>query len=58
LRELAERGGITYSALHALIKKGSTNTTTIESIANVLDVPVGYFFDDGHNINLITQSGI
>jgi transcriptional regulator with XRE-family HTH domain len=57
LSELAKRGGITYSALNALIKNGSTNTTTIESIANALDVPVGYFFDDGQNINLITQSG-
>jgi transcriptional regulator with XRE-family HTH domain len=54
LRELAERAGIKYTSLYTLMKKGSTNTATLESIAKVLDVSAGYFFDE---IPTITQTG-
>jgi transcriptional regulator with XRE-family HTH domain len=54
LREVAKRAGIGESAIHALIKKGSTNTTTLESIAKALDVSAGYFVDE---IPTITQTG-
>ena len=45
IRELAKKVEIGEAALQALIKNGSTNTTTLEKIAQVLDVPVGVFFD-------------
>lgn len=45
IRELAERIGRNESTLQAAIRKGSTNSTTIELIAKELRVPAGYFFD-------------
>lgn len=45
IRSLAQTAGISESQLHHLIKKGSTNTQTIESLAGALCVPVGTFFD-------------
>jgi hypothetical protein len=32
-------------SIHSLIKKGATNTSTLEAIARELEVPVGTFFD-------------
>jgi transcriptional regulator with XRE-family HTH domain len=48
LRELATQVGIGESALQSLIRKGSTNTTTLEAIAAILQVPVGIFFGENH----------
>lgn len=45
IRELAERIGRNESTLQAAIRKGTTNSTTIELIAKELRVPAGYFFD-------------
>lgn len=45
IRELAERIGRNESTLQAAIRKGSTNSNTIELIAKELRVPAGYFFD-------------
>jgi transcriptional regulator with XRE-family HTH domain len=56
IRELSNKIGMTDSAMHALIKKGSTNTSTLEKIAQELDVPVGYFFDDTPN-NITANHG-
>jgi len=56
LRKIANSAGIGEAALQALIQKGSTNTTTLEKIAQVLEVPVGVFFDDTPVRN-ITQKG-
>jgi transcriptional regulator with XRE-family HTH domain len=46
IRKLAMKVGIRDVTVHHLIKKGSTNTATLEKIAQILDVPVGVFFDD------------
>lgn len=46
LAELAEAIGITPAGLTLIIKSNSTNTTTIEKIAQVLGVRVGSFFDE------------
>lgn len=46
VRELAKRIDMRDSSIHHAIAVGSTNTTTIENIARVLEVPVGIFFDD------------
>jgi SOS-response transcriptional repressor LexA len=48
IRSLASRIGMTAESLHALIKKGSTNTSTLEAIANELGVPTGIFFESGY----------
>lgn len=45
IRELAERIGRNESTLQAAIRKGSTNSTTIELIAKELGVSAGIFFD-------------
>ena len=46
LAELAEAIGITPAGLTLIIKSNSTNTTTIEKIAQTLGVRVGSFFDE------------
>lgn len=46
IRSLAHAAGITEGQLHHLVKIGSTNTQTLESIAKALGVPVGIFFDN------------
>jgi transcriptional regulator with XRE-family HTH domain len=56
IRELATRIGMRDEAVHHLVKKGSTNTSTLEKIAQELDVPVGYFFDDTPN-NITANHG-
>jgi transcriptional regulator with XRE-family HTH domain len=44
IRALASRVGLTDVSVHQLIKKGSTNTATLEAIAKELDVSAGCFF--------------
>jgi DNA-binding Xre family transcriptional regulator len=56
IRHLAESVGMTDTALHAMIKNNTTKTSTIEAIAKILEVPVGYFFDD-MSIHSISQKG-
>lgn len=46
IRSLAQTAGITEGQLHHIVKMGSTNTQTLETIAGALGVPVGTFFDD------------
>jgi transcriptional regulator with XRE-family HTH domain len=46
IRKLASMVGKEESTIQAIIKNGSTNTTTLEKIAQALDVPIGYFFDN------------
>lgn len=45
MRELARRIGRDESTIQSAIRRGTTNTKTIEAIAAVLEVPVGCFFD-------------
>lgn len=45
IRELAQRIGRNESTIQSAIRRGSTNSTTIELIANVLGVSPGVFFD-------------
>lgn len=44
LKELAEKVGISKTALYELIDRGSTKTEILEKIANVLDVDISIFF--------------
>lgn len=50
IRDLAAKTGILDSTIHHIISVGSTNTTTIENIAKVLEVPVGIFFDNEYSL--------
>lgn len=45
LRILASRVGISEDGLQKLITNGSTKTSTLETIARELEVPVGIFFE-------------
>jgi transcriptional regulator with XRE-family HTH domain len=57
LREIANRINISEDGLQKIIKKGSTNTATLERISQVLDVPVGFFFDENTFQGSVTQRG-
>lgn len=46
LRELSSMLGISEDGLQKMMQKGSTKTTTLERLSEILDVPIGYFFDD------------
>lgn len=52
IRELAEAIGLKENSLHVLMTSGTTNTSTLEKIAQVLNVPAGIFFN-----NTATNSG-
>lgn len=45
LRELCKRIDKDESTIQSAIRRGSTNSGTLEDIAEVLGVPAGYFFD-------------
>ncbi|MBD5163069.1 MAG: helix-turn-helix transcriptional regulator [Bacteroidales bacterium] len=46
IRELAQRIGRDESTIQSAIRRGSTNSMTLESIAKVLGISAGQFFDD------------
>lgn len=45
IRELAQRIGRDESSIQSAIRRGSTNTSTLELIAKELGVSAGVFFD-------------
>ncbi len=45
IRELAQRIGRDESSIQSAIRRGSTNTNTVELIAKELGVSAGVFFD-------------
>jgi len=51
LREIANRAKIKEGTIQQMIRSGSTNTATIEKIAEILEVPVGLFFDGNMKIS-------
>ena len=46
IRELAPRIGKDESSIQSMIRTGSTNTKTLEAIAEVFNVSPGIFFDN------------
>ena len=46
IRELASRIGKDESSIQSMIRSGSTNTKTLEAIAEVFNVSPGIFFDN------------
>ena len=46
IRELASRIGKDESSIQSMIRTGSTNTKTLEAIAEVFNVSPGIFFDN------------
>ena len=46
IRELASRIGKDESSIQSMIRTGSTNTKTLEAIAEVCNVSPGIFFDN------------
>lgn len=45
IKELAEKCGLTPQSIYDAINRNSTKTEYLEKIAQVLEVPVSYFFD-------------
>ena len=45
IRELATKIGRNECSIQSAIRRGSTNTSTVESIADALGVSAGIFFD-------------
>lgn len=52
--ELANKVGISEQQIHLLVRKNSTKIETLEKIANVLQVPVAYFFEDKTHGNVVS----
>lgn len=48
INDLAEQLGITPQAIHLMVRENSTKTDTLERIANILNVPISAFFDEGN----------
>lgn len=44
--DLSAKIGISYQGLNKIIKNNSTSTKMLEKIADSLQVPVSYFFDE------------
>lgn len=55
ISELCHKVGITESGFHAAVKNNSLKLKTIQIIAEVLEVPQSYFFEENQN-NLSTNS--
>ena len=51
IRELASRIGKDESTIQSMIRAGSTNTKTLEAIAEVFNVSPGIFFDNPSESN-------
>ena len=51
IRELASRIGKDESSIQSMIRTGSTNTKTLEAIAEVFNVSPGIFFDNPSESN-------
>ncbi|MCE8736701.1 helix-turn-helix transcriptional regulator [Bacteroides fragilis] len=52
IRELASRIGKDESSIQSMIRTGSTNTKTLEAIAEVFNVSPGIFFDNPSENNM------
>jgi transcriptional regulator with XRE-family HTH domain len=50
LKELAGRIGMTETGLSRSLKKRSLKVKTLEDIAEVLEVPIGFFFGEGERL--------
>ena len=55
IRELASRIGKDESTIQSMIRAGSTNTKTLEAIAEVFNVSPGIFFDNPSENNTGTN---
>lgn len=52
IRELASRIGKDESSIQSMIRTGSTNTKTLEAIAEIFNVSPGIFFDSPSENNM------
>ena len=49
INELCKQVEMTERGFHAAVKNNSLKLKTVESIADVLQVPISYFFDENQN---------
>ena len=55
IRELATKIGRNECSIQSAIRRGTTNTNTVELIADALGVPAGIFFDGYSDENEIAK---
>jgi len=51
-KEMAEKVGVSVTTINESLKRGDFKVSILEAIAEVLQVPVSYFFDDKEEITL------
>lgn len=51
VRRMCKEIGVTESGFWKMLKNGSVKTSTLEKIAQVLEIPVTYFFEDAQQIS-------
>jgi len=56
-REISSKIGMTQSGFSSAVISGDFKVSTLERIAKVLEVPVGYFFDET-GINGVNQKAV
>jgi transcriptional regulator with XRE-family HTH domain len=56
LKELADKINLSEQGLHSGIKKQTLSVTNLEKIAEVLEVPVSYFFEDKEDVKKIINN--
>lgn len=54
MTELAKQLGMSIQALSRIIRENSTKVSTLEQIAEILDVPVTTFFDEVSHVNTVS----
>lgn len=54
MTELAKQLGMSIQALSRIIRENSTKVSTLEQIAEILDVPVTTFFDEASHVNTVS----
>lgn len=46
IKKLADMAGVSEQQIHLMCRTGSTKINTLEKIANILNVPISYFFEE------------
>jgi transcriptional regulator with XRE-family HTH domain len=58
LKDLAEKIGLSEQGLHSGIKKQTLSVTNLERIAELLGVPVSYFFEDKEYTDKVEENAV
>ena len=56
-KDICEKIGMSYQNFNRCIKENKIPAHKLEQIAGILNVPVGYFFEEGEKGNVINGNG-